>query len=231
MTSIQVADDGGVRTLTFAGADVGNVVSMALAEELQELVAAAAADSDVRALLLTGEGKHFCTGVDLADAQAQAGDPVRYVSALVNAQFAVAKFPGPVVVAAQGRSMGFGAELAVAADQVVATPTATFAFPECSLGMAPGLATVRLGAVIGDARARRVMMSGAPFSADEALAWGLVGVVAEPDDLLEQARAQAKALSRGHGPTLGAMKALALPDDHRDLIAFVADRLAVVMAG
>lgn len=230
MTSIRITDDGAIRTLTLTGAEVGNVVSMALAEELQQLVSDAAVDSGIRALLLTGEGKHFCTGVDLVDAQEQARDPVRYVSALLDAQFRLAKFPGPVVVAAQGRSMGFGAELAVAADQVVSTSDATFAFPECSLGMAPGLATVRLGAVIGDARARRVMMSGRPFSADDAHEWGLVGSVVDQESLADEACKQAEELSRGHGPTLGWMKALTLPDDHAYLVEAVAQRLAIVMA-
>jgi len=179
---------GGVLRLMLNRPEVGNALSPELIGALEEVLAAAAGDAAVRVVVVTGAGKHFSAGADLnymrsmrdADPAANVADAKR-----TQALFAtLADLPKPVVARVQGAARGGGAGLVAAADVVVAANTASFQFTEVRLGIVPALISPFVLGRLGEARARRLFLTGERFDAEQAEAWGLVDH-AVPDDQLD----------------------------------------------
>ena len=138
------------------------------------------ADDTVRAIVVTGAGdKAFCAGADLKERQGMSGDDVRVQVGLYRTELGVLdKSPKPVIAALNGVAFGGGLELALICDLRVAAPHAELALPETSLGIIPGAGgTQRLPRVVGEARAKEMILLGRKLGAAEALAWGLVNRV------------------------------------------------------
>jgi methylglutaconyl-CoA hydratase len=168
---------GPVGVLILDRADRRNALSrdtlLAFGRLGRELVA----DPAVRAILITGAGdKAFCAGADLKERQGMSTDDVRFQVGLYRSELGVlARSPKPVVAAINGVAFGGGLELALVCDLRVAAPHAELALPETSLGIIPGAGgTQRLPRVVGEARAKEMILLGRKVSAIEALAWGLV---------------------------------------------------------
>ncbi|AUX48382.1 enoyl-CoA hydratase [Sorangium cellulosum] len=171
---------GAVAVLTIDRADRRNALSrdalLAFGRLGRELVA----DPEVRAIVITGAGdKAFCAGADLKERQGMSPDDVRRQVGLYRTELGVlARSPKPVVAAINGVAFGGGLELALLCDLRVAAPHAELALPETSLGIIPGAGgTQRLPRVVGEARAKEMILLGRKLSASEALAWGLVNRV------------------------------------------------------
>ncbi|WP_437674657.1 enoyl-CoA hydratase-related protein [Sorangium sp. So ce131] len=171
---------GAVAVLTIDRADRRNALSrdalLAFGRLGRELVA----DPEVRALVITGAGdKAFCAGADLKERQGMSPDDVRRQVGLYRTELGVlARSPKPVVAAINGVAFGGGLELALLCDLRVAAPHAELALPETSLGIIPGAGgTQRLPRVVGEARAKEMILLGRKLAASEALAWGLVNRV------------------------------------------------------
>ena len=138
------------------------------------------ADPDVRAIVLTGRGdKAFCAGADLKERQGMSLEDVRVQVGLYRTELGVLDHsPKPVVAALNGVAFGGGLELALLCDLRVAAPHAELALPETTLGIIPGAGgTQRLPRVVGEARAKEMILLGRRLGAVEALAWGLVNRV------------------------------------------------------
>ncbi len=138
------------------------------------------ADPSVRAIVITGAGdKAFCAGADLKERQGMSSDDVRVQVGLYRTELGVLdRSPKPVVAALNGVAFGGGLELALVCDLRVAAPTAEIALPETTLGIIPGAGgTQRLPRIVGEARAKEMILLGRKLSAQEALAWGLVNRV------------------------------------------------------
>jgi enoyl-CoA hydratase/carnithine racemase len=138
------------------------------------------ADPSVRAIVITGAGdKAFCAGADLKERQGMTSDDVRVQVGLYRTELGVLdRSPKPVVAALNGVAFGGGLELALVCDLRVAAPTAEIALPETTLGIIPGAGgTQRLPRIVGEARAKEMILLGRKLSAQEALAWGLVNRV------------------------------------------------------
>lgn len=159
----------------------------------------ASADDSVRAVLISGAGKDFCSGGDISvmastDSDAEGGrkriDPVtRGARMLLELQ-------KPVIVAVDGCAYGIGFSLALAADIVVATPRSRFCLSFMRLGLVPdGLALFTLPRIIGWTRAKKMLYSAQEIDGQTASDYGIVTELAEPEVLLERARAIAAALS------------------------------------
>lgn len=138
---------------------------------------------DAKAVTITGAGRAFCVGEDLRETLAPAtGSPEELRSAFARLQHItrlVTALPCPVVAGVHGFAIGGGAELALAADLIVASPDTQFRFPEVPLGHAvTGGATARLPASVGLARAKQLMLTGRWFSGEEALTFGMLSEVA-----------------------------------------------------
>jgi enoyl-CoA hydratase/carnithine racemase len=152
-----------------------------------------AADTGLRAIVLTGAGdKAFCAGADLKERKGMDADAVRAQVKLYRSELGwLDRSRVPVVAAINGVALGGGLELALLADLRVSAEHALLALPETSIGIIPGAGgTQRLPRVIGEARAKEMILMGRRLTASEALAWGLVNRVTPAgknvlDDTLE----------------------------------------------
>ncbi len=168
-----------------------NALSPQMIEELVVALDAAANDPQVRAIVITGAGRAFCAGADIA---VMADFDVAGARAFAEAGHglcnAIAASPVPVIAAINGFALGGGCEVSLACDIRIASDAARIALPEVSLGIAPGWGgTQRLARVVGEGFAKQMILTARMVSADEALAHSLVTAVHAPDDLLDAAAA------------------------------------------
>ena len=203
---LRVTRDGAVVTVTLARPPV-NAVDLDVIDDFLRLVADLGDDRGVRAVVLTGEGRAFCAGADVAMMRDLSPERHRRVRRWVDVQAGLEALPKPVIAAINGHALGGGAELALACDLRLAADDAEIGFPEIRLGIFPGAGgTQRLPRLVGPARALQLMMEGRRLRADEALALGLVDDVAPRDDLLRAAQARARALAEGPTRAIGLLK-------------------------
>jgi 2-(1,2-epoxy-1,2-dihydrophenyl)acetyl-CoA isomerase len=177
---ILFASDAGIARLTLNRPDRLNSFNDAMHAELREALARVAADATVRVLLLTGAGRGFCAGQDLADRTVVPGAAPVDLGASVERNYkplvlALRALPVPVVCAVNGVAAGAGANLALACDLVVAAKSASFIEPFCKLGLIPDTGgTYFLPRLVGTARAMGLALLGDKLSAEQAAAWGLI---------------------------------------------------------
>ena len=180
---------GGAAILTLNRPDRMNALSRATLLALGRLGRDLVADASVRAIVLTGAGtKAFCAGADLKERQGYSDDDVRTQVGLYRTELdALDRSPKPVVAALNGVAFGGGLELALVCDLRVAAPSAIVGLPETTLGIIPGAGgTQRLPRIVGEARAKEMILLGRRLGAVEALAWGLVNrVSAEGVDVVD----------------------------------------------
>nr|WP_245228610.1 enoyl-CoA hydratase-related protein [Pontixanthobacter sp. CEM42] len=158
---------------------------------------------DARAVLITGEGKGFCSGADLSarSSDSKGGSHQALQNHYNPAINQVLRAPVPVVCAVNGPAAGVGCSLALAADFTIASKSAYFLQAFVNIGLVPdGGSTWLLSRAIGRARATRMMMLGEKIGGEQAEEWGLVYKAVEADDLMAEARALAEKLA--NGPTL-----------------------------
>ncbi|MEX1164043.1 MAG: enoyl-CoA hydratase-related protein [Nitriliruptor sp.] len=174
--------DGGVLTLTLDRPQRRNALTGAV---LDAFVAALGdLERDVRVVVLTGEGKGFCAGQDLADeaVAAEGADLGATVDRWNAGVRAVRDARVPVIAAVNGVAAGAGANLALACDLVVAARSARFLEPFAGLGLVPdGGGTWTLPRLVGPQRAAAMTLLGAPLDATTAADWGLIAEVADDD--------------------------------------------------
>ncbi|MHB1260876.1 MAG: enoyl-CoA hydratase/isomerase family protein [Thermoplasmatota archaeon] len=185
-------DASGIATLTINRPEALN----ALNAEVLEAVAAAARDlkGKAKAIIVTGAGKAFVAGADIAQMQAL-GKAEAEAFARRGHEFgqALADFPGPVIAAINGYALGGGLELAMACDILVASEKAVVGQPEVKLGVVPGFGgSQRLPRRTGPGVAKWLLMTGDSVKADEALRLGIVDKVVPHDTLLAECRKMAE---------------------------------------
>jgi len=215
-----VVDARGVATLTLARADKHNALSQVMIDALTQAAIRIAADSRIRVVVLAAAGPTFCAGGDLVWMRDQmaADTPMRRAAALSLAQMlgALDSLPQPLVGRIQGNAFGGGVGLACVCDVAIAANTARFGLTETRLGLIPATIGPYVLARMGAAKARRVVMSGRVFGADEAVALDVLAR-AVPADALDdaiaaevapylscgpEAVAAAKAYARSLGPVI-----------------------------
>jgi enoyl-CoA hydratase len=170
-----------------------NALDLAAWRDLTAALVEAGLRDDVRVALLTAAGKGFCAGVDIKELAADSSLIVDLNRACYQAFRAVYTCPLPVIAAVQGYCLGGGLGLAGSADIVVAAADASFGLPEIDRG-AMGAATHAMR-MFGMQRARRMLYTGEPVSAEEALRLGGVDSVVERERLDEAARALAATIA------------------------------------
>ena len=170
---------------TLSRPETRNAIDQNLIDALHALCAEL--EAEPRTLIVTGSGGVFASGADIAELrERRADDARRGINAM--AFIRIHELPMPVIAAIDGYALGGGAELALAADLRIASPTLRFGSPETSLGIMPAAgATWRLREVVGEARASELLLTGRILGADEALAWGLVSSLHPAADLLSAA--------------------------------------------
>jgi len=168
--------------------DASNALNTQMGAELKQIWDALYVDQqDVRCVVLTGTGeKAFCAGGDLKQRNNMTDVQWQQQHALFElGMIAMMNCPIPIIAAVNGAAYGGGCEFVAAADFAYAAETARFALTETSLGIMPGaMGTQNLPRAVGDRRAKEIILTAAPFTAAEALAWGLVNKVVPLPDLL-----------------------------------------------
>ena len=195
--TIQVHIDGALATVTISREAALNALSSKVLSELTTAVAELELSTDVRAVIVTGAGKAFVAGADIAEMRELAPREAQAFAQMGGAMAsAIEGSEKPWIAAVNGFALGGGCELALACDFIYASRTAKFGLPEVGLGVIPGLGgTQRLPRRIGLPRARELLYTGAVIGADEALRLGLVNAVVEPADLMPRVRAVADAIA------------------------------------
>lgn len=228
-----VQSPAAVATLTLHRPDSLNALTSAMLDEMRAAVESLPG-SGARALLLTGAGRGFSSGADLASGGGLPDDVGAALEAhfnpLVEALFAL---PLPVVAAVNGPCAGAGCSLALAADLVIAGRSAYFLQAFINIGLIPDAgATWLLPRLAGRARAMEMMMLGERIPAEKAADWGLISRVVEDEALASEAVAVATRLAQGPTVAYGLLRRLArdaeqlrLPD------ALLAERIAQREAG
>ena len=199
--------DAGVGRVTLNRPERLNSFTAAMHAELAGVLDHIEADKEIRAVLLTGAGRGFCAGQDLADrAVAPGGEAVdlgesveRYYAPLVRR---LTSLPKPVVCAVNGVAAGAGANIALACDIVVAARSAKFIQSFANIGLIPDSGgTWVLPRLVGQARALGLALTGEPLGAETAAAWGLIWKCVDDDALSETTGALAARFASG--PTRG----------------------------
>ncbi len=217
----------GVLTLTLNRPDVLNSCNAAMVAALNAAFRDAASDDDVRAVLLTGAGRAFCAGQDLAEAVPPAGEPMPDIGDIVAGYntmiLAMRNLEKPVVSAVNGIAAGAGANVALACDLVLAAESASFLQAFAKIGLIPDNGgTFFLPRLVGMAQATRLTMLADRITATEALQLGMIYRVVPAAELLDAANALARQLATQPTKGLGLIK--------RALNASLANDLAAQLA-
>ena len=181
--SLRLERDGAVARLLIDRADRRNAMTQAMWEALPHMVADAMADADIRVLILASATPGlFCAGADINEFAACSGDAdwrAANQAAIRATQYALAHAEKPVIAAIDGDCVGGGCGLAIACDLRIAAPTARLGITPAKLGIVYSLFDTRLLVdLVGPARAKRILFTGALHDAEAALAIGLVDEIA-----------------------------------------------------
>jgi enoyl-CoA hydratase/carnithine racemase len=204
---IQVDVNGhGVAHIALNRPDALNALSRQLTEQLAEAVQALDRAPEVRVLLLSSRGRHFCAGADIKEMSGiDAAEALR--TGFTGCCHQLAAVSKPVVCAVQGRALGGGCELVEMCDVVIAAADAAFAHPEVTLGAMPGAGgTQRLPRAVGRHKALDLLLTGRAMGAEEAERVGLVSRIVPPDRLMDEALEVARHLARLSLPALRMIK-------------------------
>lgn len=211
MNTVIVGTAGSVGTLTLNRPAKRNALSAELIEDIGKGLAELVADESIRVIVLKAEGPAFCAGADLdslqrmADATAMENlaDSVRLKDMLQS----IADCPKPVIAQVHGPAVAGGCGLASVCDIVVAGRNgAVFGYSEVRIGFIPAIVLVYLLQKVGDARARRLVLSAELVSADEAHRIGLISDVVEDDNLEAYVMALALKLAANSGTAMALTK-------------------------
>ncbi len=188
---------GAVVLLTLNRPKILNPLDAATLEAIESCCGEVAAEASARALVITGEGRAFAAGADIAAMRAHGPVEAEAFSRLGHrALAALEELAIPTIAAVNGFALGGGCELALACDWIYASSKARFGQPEVKLGLIPGFGgTSRLVRRVGVAWAKELVLSGEPIDAETAQRIGLANRIFEPDELLEAALAAGEAVA------------------------------------
>jgi len=194
--------------LTFNRPEVLNALNTTVATESLDALQSIQNDPDVRVLILTGAGRAFVAGADIAEMEAKNAETARIYSELGHRFMnTLQDLPQPVIAAINGFALGGGLEVALACDIRIASESAQFGLPETILGIIPGWgATQRTARLVGAAKTKEMIFTGMRVKAAEALAMGLVNRVVPDDELMGTVSEMAEAMCRQGQTALRAAK-------------------------
>jgi methylglutaconyl-CoA hydratase len=209
--TIVVTDDPPIRTITLNRPDRKNAMTQEMQVELTSAFEEAAG-TECCALILTGAGDAFCSGLDLSELQTMRdktpaehrSDAERVARLLVT----LYELPIPTIAAVNGPAIAGGTGLATLCDFTLAIPAAKFGFTEVRIGFVPALVSAFLALQVGDKRCRDLLLTGRLFGTAEAHQFGLVNEIVEPEELNSRAHALAKSLLANSPQSMSATKRL-----------------------
>ena len=180
--SIRVETHDGIAKITFARPK-HNVFNIDMMNELNAVLASLLDDDLLKCIVILGEGRSWCAGVDVGDHKPEMVDDM--IAAFNRIFELIDKLEVPIIAAVHGACLGGGMEVAIACDMIVAGKSAVFGQPEIKLGFFPPYAAIRLPQLIGPARAIEICTTGKRYTAEEAEALGLCRCVTD-DALMEE---------------------------------------------
>ncbi len=187
----------GIATITISRPQALNALNSQFFREMDGLLAEVKGRADIKVVILTGEGKAFVAGADIAEMVDMTQAQGREFSQVGQRTFrSLELLDKPVIAAVNGFALGGGCELALACDIRIASSKAKFGQPEVNLGLIPGYAgTQRLPRLIGLGNALFMLLTGEMVGAEDAFRMGLVQKVVEPEALLATAAETAKTIA------------------------------------
>jgi len=219
-------DDHGVATITFNRPEVLNAITLGIYAQFRDLMDDLRYDDAVKAVVVTGAGRAFCSGGDVQEIIGQLLgadvkdhlDFTRMTGVTVRNMRLLDK---PIIAAVNGIAAGAGAVIALAADLRIASESAAFAFLFTKVGLtgADMGAAYLLPKIVGLGRAAEILLFGDKVDAATAERWGLVNRVVAPDDVLPTALAWARRLAEGPSQAIRMTKRRLQTELHMDLIA------------
>ena len=218
--TLKYREDGAVATILLSRAQKKNSFNAQMRQEMANLLGDLAHKRGIRAVIITGGDEIFCAGADIGEIQGaiSAESAYRHAREFQLLFDQVESLPQPVIAAVSGYALGGGCELALACDFRIASETARFGLPEIKIGAFPGGGgTQRLPRLIGVAKAKEMIFTGDPISAQEALAAGLVMKVASKEKLTDEANGLAAKLAAFPRLALQASKMLINRSQEMDL--------------
>ncbi|MFT5571933.1 MAG: 2-(1,2-epoxy-1,2-dihydrophenyl)acetyl-CoA isomerase [Cryomorphaceae bacterium] len=204
-----------VATIAFNRPDAANGLNLDMATELADAARICDNDENLKAVVLTGNGRFFCAGGDvkaMLEAEQGAGAGVaRIADELHKALSILARMDLPLICSVNGTAAGAGFSIAVTGDLVIAAESAKFTMAYSKIGLSPdGSSSYYLPRLIGIRRTQELMFTNRVLSAQEALGWGLVTKVVADDALAEQTAKLAQMLVNGSKGSNAAIKSLLL---------------------
>jgi len=204
--------EGAVARITLNRPEKRNALNDAVIAGLKESLKKAAADKNVRVVVITGAGKDFCSGADLSALQKIAGASVAENSedarSLLELFLLIRALQVPVVAAVTGRALAGGCGLATACDLVLASASARFGYPEVKIGFVPAMVMAILRRNVSEKRAFELITRGAEISAEQAMAFGLVNQVFADESFDADVRAYTREFEKMSASAMGLTKTL-----------------------
>jgi methylglutaconyl-CoA hydratase len=218
--TLKLEYDGELAIITLARPDKRNAISTQMIEDLLASLAEVQSSS-ARVGILTGEGKAFCSGMDLDELRAIATrSPVEHLEdsrRMARLFRTVYSFPKPLIAAVNGHALAGGCGLATLADFTISVPDAKFGYTEVRIGFIPALVSVFLRRQIGEKRTRDLALTGRLFYAAQAREKGLVNLVVAAEELMAEARKLAATLIAASPTSLARTKRLLVQFSEGDL--------------
>ena len=193
MSELEINETGTVRTLTLNRPEKRNALNAGLIAELKSALSDADSDGSLRAIVIRGAGKDFCSGADLESlrkiSESSYEENLEDARSLAELFVLIRRVKVPVIAAVHGRALAGGCGLATACDLVIATASARFGYPEVKIGFVPAIVMAFLRRNTSEKRAFEIATHGFEFSAEEAERLGLVNHVI-PDESFDEAVAK-----------------------------------------
>jgi enoyl-CoA hydratase len=192
--TIRIEKKEGIGCLTLNRPEVRNAFNQKMIDEIRNALSFIDNDEEIRVLIITGAGKAFQAGADIAELSVMKPmDILRWNEGIVRINAALEKLRQPVIAAINGAAMGGGLELAISCTLRVIEESAKMAIPEVKLGIIPGTGgTQRLPRLIGKGRAAEILLTGEPIDAQEAYRIGLVNEVVPNGEAVNGAEEMAR---------------------------------------
>ena len=210
-STVQLANDGRIATITLNRPDKRNAVSFQLVDELMAAMNEIEA-SPAQVVILTGAGKAFCAGMDLEELKSLLGKTheqnLKDSARMAELFRRLYEFPLPTVAAVNGAAIAGGTGLATMCDFTLAVPEAKFGYTEVRIGFVPAIVSSILVWQVGHKIARDLLLTGRLFDAAEARRYGLVTEVVEPALLMDRARELADQILENSPSSVRATKKL-----------------------
>jgi methylglutaconyl-CoA hydratase len=204
--------EGAIATLTLNRPEKRNALNDAIIEELKTSLRKANDDSSIKAIIVTGAGKDFCSGADLSAlqkiAESSVAENAQDAESLLELFTLIRSISVPVIAAVRGRALAGGCGLASACDLVVASADARFGYPEVKIGFVPAMVTAILRRNVSEKRAFELLTRGSEIDARTAQEFGLINQVFAEENFDGEVRAYAAQFEKLSRSAVGLTKSL-----------------------